>query len=80
MFQFIFMPLIAFGLGFVFPSSAPEMRLGLFVTGTVTGCSYFNICSQVPVPVCNDFNILDTSIPGCNDFDILLAETRVQRF
>jgi hypothetical protein len=29
------MPLIAFGLGFVFPSSAPEMRLGLFVTGTV---------------------------------------------
>jgi predicted Na+-dependent transporter len=43
MFQFIFMPLIAFGLGFVFPSSAPEMRLGLFVTGTVPGCSDFYI-------------------------------------
>ena len=29
--QFVFMPLISFLLGYVFPHSSPEMRLGLFV-------------------------------------------------
>ncbi len=31
--QFLFMPLVAFTLSFIFPPDMPEMRLGLFVTG-----------------------------------------------
>ena len=34
--QFMFMPLCAFALTYVFPSHMPEMRLGLFVTGIYT--------------------------------------------
>ena len=41
--QFLFMPLCAFLLGYVFPSSSPEMRLGLFVTGTSPGGGASNI-------------------------------------
>ena len=39
--QFLFMPLISFGLGFFFQS--PAMRLGLFVTGTSPGGGASNI-------------------------------------
>lgn len=39
--QFVFMPLISFGLGFFFQS--PAMRLGLFVTGTSPGGGASNI-------------------------------------
>ena len=35
--QFIFMPVIAFCLGFLFPATRPAMRLGLFVTGASPG-------------------------------------------
>ena len=41
--QFVFMPLISFLLGYVFPHSSPEMRLGLFVTGTSPGGGASNI-------------------------------------
>merc|ERR1719400_579892 len=50
--QYIFMPLIAFGLGFIFPaaesfgqtlSSHAPMRLGLFVTGCSPGGGASNI-------------------------------------
>jgi|ERR1711971_119456 len=41
--QFVFMPLISFLLGYVFPNSSPEMRLGLFVTGTSPGGGASNI-------------------------------------
>merc|ERR1712198_807104 len=39
--QFIFMPLCSFALGFVFDN--PEMRLGLFFTGTSPGGGASNI-------------------------------------
>jgi len=41
--QFVFMPLISFLLGYLFPHSSPEMRLGLFVTGTSPGGGASNI-------------------------------------
>jgi len=41
--QFIFMPLCSFLLGYIFPWSSPEMRLGLFVTGTSPGGGASNI-------------------------------------
>jgi len=41
--QFIFMPLCSFILGYTFPWSSPEMRLGLFVTGTSPGGGASNI-------------------------------------
>merc|ERR1719245_636406 len=41
--QFIFMPLCSFILGYIFPWSSPEMRLGLFVTGTSPGGGASNI-------------------------------------
>ena len=41
--QFVFMPLISFLLGYVFPNTSPEMRLGLFVTGTSPGGGASNI-------------------------------------
>jgi len=41
--QFIFMPICSFLLGYVFPWSSPEMRLGLFVTGTSPGGGASNI-------------------------------------
>ena len=41
--QFIFMPICSFILGYVFPFSSPEMRLGLFVTGTSPGGGASNI-------------------------------------
>eukprot|EP00092_Neocalanus_flemingeri_P002795 GFUD01002992.1.p1 GENE.GFUD01002992.1~~GFUD01002992.1.p1 ORF type:complete len:451 (+),score=87.44 GFUD01002992.1:40-1392(+) len=41
--QFIFMPLCSFALGYIFPWSSPEMRLGLFVTGTSPGGGASNI-------------------------------------
>jgi len=41
--QFIFMPLCSFMLGYIFPWSSPEMRLGLFVTGTSPGGGASNI-------------------------------------
>jgi len=40
--QFIFMPLCSFLLGYIFPAN-PEMRLGLFVTGTSPGGGASNI-------------------------------------
>jgi len=41
--QFIFMPLMSFALTYVFPSTMPEMRLGLFVTGCSPGGGASNI-------------------------------------
>merc|ERR1719150_1621647 len=41
--QFIFMPLCSFLLGYIFPWSSPEMKLGLFVTGTSPGGGASNI-------------------------------------
>lgn len=41
--QFLLMPLIAFGLGFIFPSNSSAMRLGLFVTGASPGGGASNI-------------------------------------
>jgi len=41
--QFIFMPICSFVLGYIFPWSSPEMRLGLFVTGTSPGGGASNI-------------------------------------
>jgi len=41
--QFMFMPLAAFALSFVFPADMPEMRLGLFVTGCSPGGGASNI-------------------------------------
>ncbi|XP_023322070.1 ileal sodium/bile acid cotransporter [Eurytemora carolleeae] len=41
--QFMFMPLCAFALTYVFPSHMPEMRLGLFVTGCSPGGGASNI-------------------------------------
>ena len=41
--QFVFMPLCSFLLGYLFPHSSPEMRLGLFVTGTSPGGGASNI-------------------------------------
>jgi len=41
--QFIFMPLCSFALGYIFPWSSPEMRLGLFVTGCSPGGGASNI-------------------------------------
>ena len=41
--QFLFMPICSFLLGYVFPSASPEMRLGLFVTGTSPGGGASNI-------------------------------------
>ena len=41
--QFIFMPVCSFLLGYVFPYTSPEMRLGLFVTGTSPGGGASNI-------------------------------------
>jgi len=41
--QFIFMPLCSFVLGYMFPYTSPEMRLGLFVTGTSPGGGASNI-------------------------------------
>ena len=41
--QFLFMPLVAFMLSFIFPADMPEMRLGLFVTGT------YNLVAKVPL-------------------------------
>ena len=41
--QFVFMPLCSFALGYIFPWSSPEMRLGLFVTGCSPGGGASNI-------------------------------------
>ena len=41
--QFVLMPLISFGLGFIFPASESAMRLGLFVTGVSPGGGASNI-------------------------------------
>jgi len=41
--QFIFMPIAAFALSFIFPAHMPEMRLGLFVTGCSPGGGASNI-------------------------------------
>ena len=41
--QFLFMPICSFALGYVFPWSSPEMRLGLFVTGCSPGGGASNI-------------------------------------
>merc|ERR1711892_713311 len=41
--QFIFMPICSFILGYIFAWSSPEMRLGLFVTGTSPGGGASNI-------------------------------------
>jgi sodium/bile acid cotransporter 3/5 len=41
--QFLIMPLLSYGLGFVFGSKATAMRLGLFVTGTSPGGGASNI-------------------------------------
>jgi len=41
--QFLFMPLVAFTLSFIFPPDMPEMRLGLFVTGCSPGGGASNI-------------------------------------
>jgi len=41
--QFLFMPLVAFMLSFIFPADMPEMRLGLFVTGCSPGGGASNI-------------------------------------
>lgn len=41
--QFVFMPLVSFCLSFIFPSTMPEMRLGLFVTGCSPGGGASNI-------------------------------------
>merc|ERR1719322_1554322 len=41
--QFLFMPISAFALGYIFPWSNPHMRLGLFVTGCSPGGGASNI-------------------------------------
>ena len=41
--QFLIMPLLSFGLGFIFPASESAMRLGLFVTGVSPGGGASNI-------------------------------------
>merc|ERR1719322_150123 len=41
--QFLFMPICSFVLGYIFPWSSPEMRLGLFVTGCSPGGGASNI-------------------------------------
>ena len=41
--QFLFMPICSFALGYIFPWSSPEMRLGLFVTGCSPGGGASNI-------------------------------------
>lgn len=41
--QFLFMPVCSFVLGYIFPWSSPEMRLGLFVTGCSPGGGASNI-------------------------------------
>jgi len=41
--QFLFMPICSFILGYMFPWTSPEMRLGLFVTGTSPGGGASNI-------------------------------------
>merc|ERR1712172_335607 len=41
--QYFIMPLISFALGYIFPWSSPEMKLGLFVTGCSPGGGASNI-------------------------------------